>query len=221
MMISNRAIIPAGNKGIITKGLIMAYRILTVILLFISLSSHAENWELEMDKEGIRVFLSTPQDSSFKAYRAETIIKALPGAIASILADMSLSCQLMYGCKQARLIKQQGYDYWAYSQIKAAWPVSDRDLSIYSHAELEEDGTIVVKVSALPENVPAAKDHIRITKLDGFWKFIPIDSQTTQVIYQVAAEPGGSVPAWLANKFVVDGPFETLKAFRQHAEAIK
>lgn len=199
----------------------MTYRIIILLLLFISTVSHAESWQLEVDKEGIRVYLSTPQGSSFKAYRAETTIKAQPQAIASLLADMPLSCRLMFGCKQARLIKQEGYDYWAYSQIKATWPVSDRDLSLHSRAELDKDGTITVTMSALPQNVPAVKDHIRITKLDGFWKFIPVDAQTTKVIYQVAAEPGGGVPAWLANQFVVDGPFKTLKAIRQHAEAVE
>ena len=199
----------------------MRYRIIAFLLLFISSACHAESWQLEVDKEGIQVFLSTPKGSSFKAYRAETTIKAQPEAIANMLADMSLSCRLMYGCKQARLLKQEGYDYWGYSQIKATWPVSDRDLSIHSHAEQGKNGTITITMSALPQNVPAVKDHIRITKLDGFWKFIPVDAQTTKVIYQVAAEPGGDVPAWLANKFVVDGPFKTLKAFRQHAEAME
>lgn len=199
----------------------MSYRIIALLLLLTSSFVHAENWQLAVDKEGIQVFLSTPADSSFKAYRAETTIKAQPQVIATMLADMPLSCRLVYGCKQARLIKQEGYNYWAYSQIKTAWPVSDRDLSILSRAEQDKDGTITVNITALPQNVPPAEGHIRITKLDGFWKFIPVDAQTTKVIYQVAAEPGGSVPAWLANQFVVDGPFETLKAFRLHAEAIK
>jgi hypothetical protein len=34
----------------------------------------------------------------------------------------------------------------------------------------------------------------------------------------VHTEPGGSVPSWLANKFVVDAPFNTLKALKDHAE---
>lgn len=199
----------------------MPYRLMLILLFLNGSFAYAEGWKLEVDKEGVRVFLSTPQDSSFKAYRAETTIKAKPQVIANILADMPLACQFMYGCKQARLVKQEGYNYWAYSQIKAAWPVSDRDLSLYSQAQQEDDGTIIIKMSAVPQNVPAAADHIRITKLDGFWTFTRIDHQTTQVIYQVAAEPGGSVPAWLANQFVVDGPFETLKAIRQYAESLE
>ena len=35
------------------------------------------------------------------------------------------------------------------------------------------------------------------------------------VEYQAHVEPGGSMPAWLANKFVVDAPFETIRDLRE------
>jgi hypothetical protein len=40
------------------------------------------------------------------------------------------------------------------------------------------------------------------------------------VTYQVHTEPGGSVPSMIANKFVVDAPFNTLKALKERAEVI-
>ena len=36
--------------------------------------------------------------------------------------------------------------------------------------------------------------------------------------YQVHTEPGGSIPSMVANKFVVDAPFNTLKALKARAE---
>jgi len=42
---------------------------------------------------------------------------------------------------------------------------------------------------------------------------------STEVTYQVHTEPGGSVPAMVANKFVVEAPFNTLKGLRERAEA--
>lgn len=42
---------------------------------------------------------------------------------------------------------------------------------------------------------------------------------STEVTYQVHTEPGGSVlEAMVANKFVVDAPFNTLKGLRERAE---
>ena len=35
-----------------------------------------------------------------------------------------------------------------------------------------------------------------------------------EVTYEVHTEPGGSVPSWLANSFVVDAPLQTLRGLR-------
>ncbi|KPX87998.1 Collagenase-related protease [Pseudomonas syringae pv. rhaphiolepidis] len=58
---------------------------------------------------------------------------------------------------------------------------------------------------------------MRVTEVKGFWKMVPKGSNQTEVTYQVHTEPGGSVPSMLANKFVVDAPFNTLKALRERA----
>ena len=36
--------------------------------------------------------------------------------------------------------------------------------------------------------------------------------------YEVHTEPGGSVPSWLANSFVVDAPLQTLQGLRAKVE---
>ncbi len=59
---------------------------------------------------------------------------------------------------------------------------------------------------------------MRVTQVDGFWKFTPKGAGQIEVTYQVHTEPGGDVPSWLANKFVVDAPFNTLKALKERAE---
>ena len=40
-----------------------------------------------------------------------------------------------------------------------------------------------------------------------------------RVVYELHAEPGGQVPAWLANSFVIDAPYNTLLLLRRAAEA--
>ena len=56
-----------------------------------------------------------------------------------------------------------------------------------------------------------------MSKVEGFWSLTPREGEI-EVIYEVHSEPGGSVPAWLANSFVVDAPFNTLQGLRQLAE---
>jgi hypothetical protein len=56
-----------------------------------------------------------------------------------------------------------------------------------------------------------------VAEVKGFWKLVP-KGDATEVTYQVHTEPGGSVPSWLANKFVVEAPFNTLKHLKARAE---
>ena len=46
--------------------------------------------------------------------------------------------------------------------------------------------------------------------MSGFWSFTPVDNGKILVRYQVHAEPGGSLPSWLANSVVVDTPYYTM-----------
>jgi len=70
----------------------------------------------------------------------------------------------------------------------------------------------------VPTYLPEEKGYVRVAQVDGFWTLVHKADGMTEVTYQVHTEPGGSVPSWLANKFVVDAPFNTLKALKEHAE---
>jgi hypothetical protein len=41
------------------------------------------------------------------------------------------------------------------------------------------------------------------------------------VAYQIHADPGGSIPGWLANATVVDTPFKTLKNLRSTIQSLE
>ncbi len=74
------------------------------------------------------------------------------------------------------------------------------------------------KLQGVPTYKPEEKGYVRVAQVEGFWKLVPKGANETEVTYQVHTKPGGSVPSWLANKFVVDAPFNTLKALKEHAE---
>jgi len=96
--------------------------------------------------------------------------------------------------------------------------VTDRDSYLHITTTKAADGTLTRKLEGVPTYKPEEKGYVRVAQVDGFWKLVPKGDNLTEVTYQVHTEPGGSVPSWLANKFVVDAPFNTLKALKQHAE---
>jgi hypothetical protein len=53
------------------------------------------------------------------------------------------------------------------------------------------------------------------------WTITPLKDGSLSLEYQLLVDPGGSVPAWLVNLAVVDGPFETMSALREKVKEKK
>lgn len=184
----------------------------------IATAVQAEDWQLAKDEAGIKVYLSSVSGSQYKAYRAVTTVNASIEKLLALQADVKGSCAWIYECQQQSMLKTVGAESWLYARFSAPWPVEARDSVLHVATTTAADGTVTRLLHALPEYLPEEKDFVRVTRVDGFWTLQPKAAGKVEVVYQAHMEPGGSVPSWLANSFVVDAPFDTLQAFRQAAE---
>ncbi|WP_434574800.1 START domain-containing protein [Pseudomonas sp. Z3-6] len=188
---------------------------LTVLLA--TATAQAEDWQVAKEKDGIKVSLSEVAGSEYKAYRGVTVMKTTMAKLRSLQEDVAGACAWIHECKSQKLLKHEGDKSWTYTQFNTPWPVTPRDSVLKVTTEEGADGSLTRKLEGLPGYLPEEKGFVRVTKVEGFWKFIPKDGQV-EVTYQVHTEPGGSVPSMVANKFVVDAPFNTLKALKELAE---
>lgn len=176
------------------------------------------NWELAKDEQGIQVYLATVSGSKYKAYKGVTTIKSGLSALLLMQENADEFCQWLYSCLAHQVLKTDGRISWTYTQFTAPWPVSKRDSVLKVTSTYQEDGSLVRMTQSLPDFIPEKKGFVRVAKVDGFWQFKPVEEDTVEVTYQVHTEPGGSVSAVLANTFVVDAPFNTLKTMKELAE---
>src|SRR5476651_261871 len=181
-------------------------------------AAHAEDWQTAKDEDGIKVSLSDIAGSKYKAYRGVTVIKAPIAKVLALQEDAAGACKWIHECKSQKSLKQDGDQNWTYTQFNAPFPVSNRDSILHITTSKAADGTVTRKLEEVPTYLPEEKGFVRVAQVDGFWKLVPKGDNQTEVTYQVHTEPGGSVPSWLANKFVVEAPFNTLKALKDHAE---
>lgn len=178
----------------------------------------ADEWKLAKEEDGIKVYLSEVQGSRYKAYRGVTTMKTDIATLRALQEDVSGSCAWIYECKEQKLLKNDGAQSWTYTRFNTPWPVTPRDSVIHVTSELGADGSVTRVLEGVPTYLPDANGYVRVSQVEGFWKLVPKGAGQVEVIYQLHTEPGGSVPSWLANSFVVDAPFNTLKAMRQRAE---
>ncbi len=197
---------------------ILRMTLLSAALLGASGAAMAEDWQLAKDEDGVKVYLSSVPGSKYKAYRGVVDIKADVASTNALQEDVKGSCKWIHACAEMRLLKSEGDNSWTYSKIDMPWPVTGRDFNDTATTEKTADGGLIRHLQAEPTYIPEEKGEIRVPKLVGEWKLVPKGAGVTEVTYQVQTEPGGSIPSWLANSFVVDAPMNTLKGLRAAAE---
>lgn len=181
-------------------------------------AAQAETWQVAKDEGGITVSLSEVAGSKYKAYRGVTTIKASVSQLRKLQEDVVGACAWIHECRTQKVLKFDGGKVWTYTQFNTPWPVTPRDSVLMVTTEEGADGSLTRKLEGQPTFIPNVDGFVRVAQVEGFWRFVPKGADQTEVTYQVHTEPGGSVPSWVANKFVVDAPFNTLKALKDRAE---
>jgi len=182
------------------------------MLLFFNFYSESE-WKLKKDKDGIAVYTRPVEGSLFDEFKGVTTIEnnSLEKVLAVIL-DVKNYGSLFPDCMNPIVLKQDGkyYDIH-YIQVKAPWPVKNRDTVYEQKTVIDENGKhALVSLKPLPDFIVEDKDFLRIREGSGFWELEEDENGNVMVVYQFHGEPGGEIPAWLANSFVVTQPFQTL-----------
>ncbi|WAH57157.1 START domain-containing protein [Pseudomonas silvicola] len=188
------------------------------LMALVATGAQAEDWQTAKDQDGIKVSLAAIPGSDYKAYRGVTTIKAPLAKVRALQEDAAGACAWIHECKLQKLLKTEGDKSWTYTQFNTPWPVTPRDSVMEITTVQGADGSLTRNLKEVPTYMPEEKGFVRVAQVDGFWKLVPKGADSTEVTYQVHTEPGGSVPSFVANKFVVDAPFNTLKALREKAE---
>ena len=188
--------------------------IISAIFLVLASPSFSEEWKVEFTKDGITVSTMPVQGSDFRAFRGETVIDAKMEIVKRVLDDVQASTEWLPDCIQAALLqKRPDGSTVVYNQTKAPI-VSNRDVVVESRAAVKADRIfITLKAVDRPDLRPEINGIVRIKDMDGKW-YLERRGEKTYVLYQVRANPGGGIPAWLANSSSKDMPLKTLKGLR-------
>ncbi|MCF8275147.1 MAG: hypothetical protein K9J17_00315 [Flavobacteriales bacterium] len=189
---------------------------LSILLLIAILPLHDSTWELKKDKDGIKLFTRHEEGYSLKAVRAETVFSAPLETCIAVLRDIDHLNELFPDCEKVVKVKQDESSQTHYLQLKAPWPVTDRDGAFgleYSYNAAEK--TVTIEAKMVPGAYPEQSGIVRLNKGTGTWKFKRIDATHTSLEYYYLGDPGGSIPAWVANSVIEESPFRMLTNFHK------
>ncbi|MEZ5196120.1 MAG: START domain-containing protein [Bacteroidales bacterium] len=201
----------------------MKSSIVTFLSLILSISLFSQtNWELKKEEDGIKVYLREVDGSKIQEYKAEAILEGKVSNFVAVLKDVNSYKELYSHAKEVRLLHENDTFHVHYIVTDTPWPVKDRD-AVYSSTYTQHYGTKTVRIDIKMEEgyINESDDYVRMENAVGFWLLNQIDPSHVDVMYQMHAEPGGSIPTWAVNMFLVDTPIEDIKMLQQRAKLAK
>lgn len=138
----------------------------------------------------------------------------------AVLADIERFPEWVFQCDYAHLMPQFGHDV-AYVHIDGIWPVSDRDVVTRSTIS-QQPQNLAIRVHTVAQHglFPAQPDTVRIPVLENDFIMEPLADGWTRITFETFVDPGGALPAWLANLVSIRAPRDTLEGMAQQmAEA--
>jgi hypothetical protein len=172
------------------------------------------NCDLKRNADGIKVFTCKTENEKFKSLRAEFILENTTlQELKDFLWDVTNYQTWQYNVIESEMVSSSSQDEMVYrALIHAPWPVENRELAVQMILTNDVSG-LHISIHSIPYNKPTPEGVIRIPLFDASWSVV-ITGTTLQVTYSLRIDPGGSVPAWLANIAMADGPlisFRNLK----------
>ena len=173
-------------------------------------------WDLKKEKDGIKVYLANSDDSKIKQFKVETFVNAKPREIADAVIDLENNYKWFVNVEKAQLLKQLGKDEFIFKQvIQVPFPFKNREVIEYCIVKELPNGVVRIDLKEDSTFIPESEDYVRMPISRGYWILTP-SGDGTNIEYSFLADPGGNIPAWLANQFIVSSPFKTIKGLREY-----
>ena len=194
---------------------------LTVILIPLILypyTAHTEAaWNLALDKPNVKVYKRKVEASKFVEVKGITKIRSSLSSVVALLDDVESNREWVPNSGGARILSRpKSQETYVHGIINALWPLTDRDAVVnFLLTQDKITSTATITMTNFPEYIPAQKSHVRVPLLKGFWRLTPQGDGMVEVVYQIHAEPGGIVPAWLVNAFAANTVYKTLINMRK------
>jgi hypothetical protein len=196
-----------------------------LVLLFLlfancAMAQTVDGWALKDNDDGVKIFTRDVENSKVKAIKVECQFDATLSQLVAALMDVKNSEEWLYHTSSNYIVKQVSpSDLYYYSMVEMPWPISNRDF--IAHLIVSQDPvTKVVTINApcIADMVPVKSGVVRIANSNGKWVLTPVNNGHVKVVYTLHADPGGSIPAWLTNLFVTQGPHQSFKKLKVHLQ---
>lgn len=190
-----------------------------ISIVFSQVGFAEEPWKLIRKAEGITIYIRPVPGTGFSQFRALTKAKVNMFSLIELWSNADTFKEWMFSCKDAVILKKENrQNYLIYIISQVPWPLMNRDNIL--DANLVQDpktGTTTIYLTGRSDYIEKKKNLVRVVRSFGFVQFKPTESGEIEITFEFFLDPGGAIPAPIANLFISDFPFFTLKQMKETA----
>ena len=173
-----------------------------------------EDWELQKDKEGIKVWTKDYPNSKFKQFKATAVIESSLENVVAVFLDIENMGAWYDRIEKVTLVEKVSDLEGTYViDFELPWPVADRISAVRSVMHYDAKTNVVTVKTRYEEGIIKESDGLVVTDMHSEWILTQVEGGV-DIFHKGYMHPSGTLPAWIANSGVKDGPVKTLIGLR-------
>jgi hypothetical protein len=160
-------------------------------------------WEEVKNSDGIRLLVRDVPGSNIREVKVETVMDVSAEAIWAVVNDQPHYVEFMPYVVEVKILPIDAGPNARYEYHYINPPLVDRrDYTLKATFEANAaEGKYRRSWSAANDKGPGVRDGVvRLSTCEGYWQIERLTDKTTRVTYWLYTDPGGAIPAWIANK---------------------
>jgi hypothetical protein len=181
------------------KVLAIAGAVLIVLLIVAHFAwkySGSNQWELALDRSGVRVYALKAPGTPLKQFRAVTRMKTTLNRIVAAMTDTSTEAcaEFVPGCVSGAILEPwsvQSRQYVQAYRVAFPRPFTPRDLIVKTtFSQDPKSKSMLVECTALPDALPRDACCIRVTEMHNSWRYTPVGNGEIEVEFLANYDAG-------------------------------
>ncbi|RZK10538.1 MAG: hypothetical protein EOO43_20150 [Flavobacterium sp.] len=181
--------------------------IFLVVIAIAGVASHfawkqsgSNQWELEHEINGVKVYSLKAPGAVLKLYKVVGRFQAKLGPIMKVMRDPA-ACDDV-GCYESYIIEKPDYPRFVTYTFRYPMPSPFKPREYVVLSEFHQDSTtkeIYVDYKTVTDKLPLSDCCVRVPHMHNKWRFTPMENGDVQVEFIMDHDPGGFVPYFVVN----------------------
>ncbi len=159
-------------------------------------------WKLVTTTQGVQVFNRPAPESDLRQAKAIAVLDAPLDVVLGVITDLENYKDFMPYTAVSRVMHREDDAVWFFTVLKLPF-VGDRyyTIKLVSHPPEKPGDPFRVAWTLAQEHLgePEGDDLVATPLNEGYWELLAVGERRVRVTYYVYTDPGGSLPAFIAN----------------------